>query len=108
MTTVLELIIAPVTVFLVALGLAALLYLWGGTLAPPPKPVGAKGEMYTGGERPPRQVVRPSYQLYHIALFFTLLHIGVLVLATATGPAMWIALAYLGTIATAVAALTWR
>jgi NADH:ubiquinone oxidoreductase subunit 3 (subunit A) len=107
-TTVVELLSAPVTVFLAALGLVLLLYLWGGILAPPRKPGGAKEEMYTGGEKPPRQVVRPSYQFYHVALFFTVVHIGVLVLATATGPPMWVALAYLGILATAVAALPWR
>ena len=98
----------PLVLFLAALAFAAILYRWGGALAPRRKPEGAKEEMYTGGEMAPKQVVRPSYQFYHIALFFTLLHVAALVLATFPGTAAWVALAYLGTIAVALAALTWR
>jgi len=104
----LELLATPLVLFLASLAFALLLYLWGGVLAPRRRPGGAKEEMYTGGERPPKQPVRPSYQFYHVALFFTLLHLAAIVLATSTGGVAWVALAYLGTIAVALAALTWR
>lgn len=105
----LPLLTNPVTLFLVALGIALLLYLWGGVLAPRPQPTGHKQEMYTGGEAPREQTVQPSYGFYHIALFFTLLHVAVLVVVTApSGPGAWAALVYLGVIAIAVAALIWR
>lgn len=99
----------PVTLFLVGLGIAFLLYLWGGVLAPRSQLTGHKGEMYTGGEAPKEQQVQPSYGFYHIALFFTLLHVAVLVMVTApSGPGAWIALLYLSIISIAVAALIWR
>lgn len=106
---VLSFLINPLTLFLAALGLGLLLYLWGTAMAPPSHPEGHKLEMYTGGEAPTPQEVRPSYRFYHIALFFTVLHVAVLVLVTApSGISAWLALAYLGTISLAIAALIWR
>jgi hypothetical protein len=65
--------------------------------------------MYVGGEAPPAGQNLPSYHLYHVAVFFTLLHVAVLVLATApSGPGAWAALLYLGILSLAVVALVWR
>ena len=100
------LIFNPVTVFLVALSAAFLLWLWGRALAPPPTPSGHKLEMYTGGEAPKKQTVRPGYEFFHIALFFTVFHVAALVLVTAPGGvAAWLALIYLGLLGIAVVAL---
>ena len=99
----------PAVLFLMSLGVAYLLYRWGRAMAPPFRAEGHKAEMYTGGEPPKEQEVRPSYRLYHIALFFTLLHAAVLLLATApTGPGAWLALLYLGILSLAIVALVWR
>lgn len=78
-------------------------------MAPPSQPGRHKLEMYTGGEAPKEQEIRPSYRFYHLALFFTLLHVAILVLVTVpSGPAAWLAFLYLGIISLAVAALIWR
>lgn len=99
----------PITVFLVALLAAAILYRWGRALAPPPTPVGHKMEMYTGGEAPKAQEVRPSYGFFHVALFYTVLHVAALILVTAPGGVSGFLVAvYFGAIALAVAALSWR
>lgn len=99
----------PITLFLAALFVGLLLYAWGGVLAPKPRPYGHKQEMYTGGEAPKVQEVRPSYRFYEIALFFTLLHVAALVLVTAPGGATaWVAFLYLGILVLAVLALIWR
>jgi NADH:ubiquinone oxidoreductase subunit 3 (subunit A) len=104
-----DLFVNPVTLFLGALLVAGLLYLWGRSMAPPSQPGGYKQQMYTGGEAPKEQEIRPSYRFYHIALFFTILHVALLVLVTVpSGPAAWLALTYLGIISLAVAALVWR
>jgi len=103
------LIFNPITVFLVALAAASLLWLWGRALAPPPTPSGHKLEMYTGGEAPVVQEMRPGYQFYHIALFFTVLHVAALVLLTVhTGASGLLIAIYLGVVAVAIAALVWR
>lgn len=104
-----SLILNPITLFLAATLVAILLYLWGRALAPAPNPTGHKLEMYTGGEAPKEQEMQPSYRFFHIALFFTLLHVAVIVLVTAPGgtPAL-LAMTYLGVLCIAVAALIWR
>ena len=96
----------PFVIFGVALLVGLLLFAWGRTLAPPFHPEGHKREMYTGGEAPKKQTVRPGYEFFHIALFFTVFHVAALVLVTAPGAeASWLALAYLGLLALAVYAL---
>lgn len=85
---------------------ATLLYAWGRSLAPPGTLATHKREMYTGGEAPRAQEVRPSYEFYQVALFFTILHVAALVLVTAPGgDAVWLALLYLGLIGLALVAL---
>ena len=99
----------PVTVFLVALAVAAILYRWGRAMAPPPTPAPHKFEMYTGGEAPKAQEVRPSYGFFHVALFYTVLHVAALILVTApSGASGFLVAIYFGVIALAVAALSWR
>jgi NADH:ubiquinone oxidoreductase subunit 3 (subunit A) len=103
------LLFSPFAIFIVALAAAILLYWWGGLLAPPLQPYGHKLEMYTGGEAPRSQEIRPSYSFFHIALFFTVLHVAAVVLVTAPlGSGSLIALIYLAILSIAVAALAWR
>jgi len=104
-----SLIFNPITIFLASLFVVYLLYLWGRSLAPPPTPYGHKQEMYTGGEAAKEQEVRPGYQFFHIALFFTVLHVAALVLVTAhTGASALLIAIYLGVVSLAIAALIWR
>ncbi|HKZ63351.1 MAG TPA: NADH-quinone oxidoreductase subunit A [Thermoplasmata archaeon] len=104
-----DVLLAPFIVFAAALAVAGILYLWGRSLAPPASPGGHKQEMYTGGEAPRETDARPSYEFYHAALFFTVLHVAALFLVTAAGgPAAALALLYLGVLAVALAALVGR
>jgi len=99
----------PATIFLATLAVAALLYLWGRAMAPKPTPAPHKREMYTGGEPPKPQEFRPSYAFFHVAFFFTVLHVAALVLVTAFSGASGLLIAiYFGVIALAIAALSWR
>jgi len=79
----LETFFAPLVTFLILLIIVFLLYLFAGTLGP--KHTKAKykqqsyacGEDYTGG-KPPQ-----SYNFFHVAFFFTVLHVGALIIVTA-------------------------
>jgi len=85
-----------------------LLYLWASRVAPPFQATGRKAKAYTGGEDIPGQVYRPGYQFFHVALFFTIMHVAAIVVATAPhGVAPWAAGVYLGVIALSVAVLRW-
>ena len=85
-----------------------LLYLWASRVAPPFQATGRKAKAYTGGEDIPGQVYRPGYQFFHVALFFTIMHVAAIVVATAPqGLIPWVAGVYLGVIALSVAVLRW-
>ena len=99
----------PGTIFLVTLAVAGLLYLWGRAMAPKATPAPHKREMYTGGEAPKPQEIRPSYAFFHVAFFFTVLHVAALILVTAISGASGLLIAiYFGAVALAIAALSWR
>ncbi len=86
----------------------SLLYLWSARNAPRFSPTGLKAQAYTGGERIPGQAYRPGYAFFHVALFFTLLHVAAVFVATAPGGILpWAAVAYLGVVALAVSVLRW-
>jgi NADH:ubiquinone oxidoreductase subunit 3 (subunit A) len=104
-----DLLGSPLVVFALALGAGYLLYAWSRTFAPAPPPTGEKTMPYVGGEPYKAQKLQPSYQFFHVALFFTLLHVAALVLETAPrGFLPWTALAYLGIVAAAVLVLRWQ
>lgn len=86
----------------------SLLYLWSSRTAPRFSATGLKAKAYTGGERIPGEAYRPGYAFFHVALFFTLLHVAAVVVATAPGDIVpWAAVVYLGVVALAVAVLRW-
>jgi len=63
--------------------LAGLLYGLGRVLSGAARPSAAKSGTYAGGEAPPQGAAAPGYGAYFtIALFFAMLHLGVLMLAT--------------------------
>ena len=85
-----------------------LMYWWSGRVAPPFRPTGGKAKAYTGGEDLPGQVFRPGYQFFHVALFFTLLHVAAIVVATAPSDVLpWGSLVYLAVVSLAVVVLRW-
>ncbi|MFP3853831.1 MAG: hypothetical protein ACLFWD_06005 [Anaerolineales bacterium] len=85
------------------LGLAGLIYWIGRLLAGPADPSVAKSSTYASGEAPPTSVAAPGYRpFFIIALFFAVLHLGVLVLGTATGT-IWPIVYLIGLIMTLLA-----
>jgi NADH:ubiquinone oxidoreductase subunit 3 (subunit A) len=78
-------ILNPLVVFIVYLGVGALVYEAGKVLAPPLRDAGWKLSAYACGEVAPEKKVRPNYNFYHVAYLFTILHVGALVTCTAFG-----------------------
>lgn len=85
------------------LGLAALIYWIGQVLAGPADPSVTKSSTYASGEAPPTTLAAPGYRpFFVIALFFAVLHLGVLVLGTATS-SIWPIVYLIGLILTLLA-----
>lgn len=99
-------ILSPPIAFVLYIGLVAILYGFGRALAPVVGRTKNKSSIYAGGEIATTTKAPPGYRRFFIvALFFAVLHLGALVLATsglagsgmATGSGSWIALLiYLG------------
>jgi NADH:ubiquinone oxidoreductase subunit 3 (subunit A) len=89
-----KMILTPPIAFLIYLVLVGILSGIGRVLAGSEQPNAAKSSTYTGGERLPQSVAVPGYRpFFVIALFFAVLHLGVLMLGT--GSLSPIALLYL-------------
>ncbi len=103
-------IVSPFVVFGLAVLVGYLMYFWSRRIAP--RPVGAGGDKhmpYVGGEPAVAQSFQPGYAFFYVALFFTLVHVGALVLATMPpGILPWGAVGYLGVIFFAVMILRWE
>jgi NADH:ubiquinone oxidoreductase subunit 3 (subunit A) len=70
-------------IFLIYLAGAFLLQVIGRRLAGQPRNDAVKASIYASGESPPQSGVAPGYRPYFIiALFFAVLHLGVLILAS--------------------------
>jgi NADH:ubiquinone oxidoreductase subunit 3 (subunit A) len=83
----------PVVTFGLALLVALLIYWLGGKMAAMPlRDAKYKLKAYACGEDFPGGKVEQSYGLFHVAFLFTILHVGVLVVATAPkGDMAWLA-----------------
>lgn len=87
-------LLAPPIAFLIYLALAAILYAFGRLLAGPEKPGILKSSLYSSGEEHSTTKSAPGYQpFFLIALFFAILHLGILMLGT--GGVSWMAAIYL-------------
>ncbi len=97
-------------VFLVFLALFCVLYFLGGRMAPKANSLGGKLDTYSCGEEMPAPPFKISYRLFfYIALFFTMMHVAVLVVATIpAGPLAWLGIVYLSMIFLSVMALITR
>ncbi len=86
-----QIILIPPIAFLIYLGLVGLLSLFAKRLAGT-SGVGStlKSSTYSSGEEPPTRLAAPGYRpFFVVALFFAILHLGVLVLSTGkTSPVM--------------------
>ena len=86
----------PIVLFILVLLGIALSYV-SGSLAPVGKDSDRKGESYACGQRNVVHSVSPDYgQFYPFAFFFTIMHVLVLVVATAPTGALVLPLLYVG------------
>lgn len=75
--------LTPPIAFVIYLAAVAALVGFGRLLAGPPHPNAVKRSLYSSGEAPPDGAALPGYRpFFRTALFFAVLHLGVLVLAT--------------------------
>lgn len=75
----------PLVAFLLYVLLVAALYAGGRLLAGPAQATPMKRSTYSSGEAPPTYLAAPGYRPYFVvALFFAILHLGVLVLGSST------------------------
>jgi NADH-quinone oxidoreductase subunit A len=109
-TKLMEMLLAPPLAFLFFLAVFYLIYFLAGRLAPKLSAVGGKLKSYHCGEDIPGSKPQFGYKLFFfIALFFTMMHVAALVVATLpSGPVAYLGLFYLGMIFLAVLALITR
>jgi NADH:ubiquinone oxidoreductase subunit 3 (subunit A) len=89
-----QFILYPPIAFLAYLVLVGIIFQVGRVLAGPEQPSSLKSSLYSGGELPPALGAAPGYQpFFIIALFFAVLHLGVLMLGS--GGLNWMSGAYL-------------
>jgi NADH:ubiquinone oxidoreductase subunit 3 (subunit A) len=74
---------APPIAFLIYLALAGGIHLLGKKMAGPSSENAAKASTYASGEASPVEMAAPGYRpFFMVALFFAILHLGVLVLGS--------------------------
>jgi len=79
----LEILHTPLFAFIIYLALVGLLSLFGRRLAGPGKASELKSSTYASGEASPTRMAAPGYQpFFLIALFFAILHLGILVVGS--------------------------
>ena len=90
-----EIILIPPIAFVLYVALAGILFGFGRALAGKTKESALKRSTYASGEEASTAQAAPGYrQFFTVALFFAVLHLGVLVLATSvSSPAMLVMLA---------------
>jgi NADH:ubiquinone oxidoreductase subunit 3 (subunit A) len=75
--------LSPPVAFIIFILVGLGIYLFGRKIAPRFNPVGGKTTPYACGEDIPMKKMQVSYRLFfHIALFFTIMHVAALMLAT--------------------------
>jgi NADH:ubiquinone oxidoreductase subunit 3 (subunit A) len=78
-------LLQPPFAFVVYIGVAIGIYLVGRILAGPGNPSKMKSSLYSSGEEAPISVAAPGYRPFFLtAIFFAMLHLGVLMLGTGT------------------------
>jgi NADH-quinone oxidoreductase subunit A len=96
--------------FILFLGIASLIYLLGKRMAPRLNKTGGKLTTYACGEDIPGVKVQFGYRLFFfVALFFTIMHVAALVIATVpSGKIVYFAILYLAVIFLSIMALVTR
>ena len=78
-----EILLSPPIAFLIYTLIAGIIYLIGRALAGPSQSTPLKSSTYSSGEAPPTQLAAPGYRpFFVVALFFAILHLGVLVIGS--------------------------
>lgn len=96
----------PIAAFLIILVIVYLAYLITGTWGPKYKKEKYKRQSYACGEDYPGGKLHHSYNFFHIAFFFTVLHVGALLITTApTGTAALLGMVLIGVMALTAFAL---
>ena len=105
-----EILLSPPVAFVIFLGAAFLLYGLGKAMGPKLTKVGGKLETYACGENIPGVKVQFGYRLFFfVALFFTIMHVAALMIATVpTGKIVLFAVLYLAVIFLSIMALVTR
>jgi NADH:ubiquinone oxidoreductase subunit 3 (subunit A) len=107
-----NMLLTPLAGFILFGAVAYGLYRLGDVLAPKLKDEGGKLAQYACGEDIPARKFQVSYKLFfYAALFFTMMHVAALVVATIPGGSPALALAglfYLGMIVLSITALILR
>ena len=80
-----EILLTPPFAFLAYIPLVLIIVGVGRLLAGPEKPTDLKGSIYASGEEASTKPAAPGYRpFFLIALFFAILHLGMLVIGTGT------------------------
>ena len=105
-----DILISPPVAFVLFLIAATLLYRLGRRMAPKLNNVGGKLTSYACGEDMPGTKIQFGYRLFFfVALFFTIMHVAALVIATVpSGKIVLFAVFYLGIIFLSILALVTR
>jgi NADH:ubiquinone oxidoreductase subunit 3 (subunit A) len=99
-----QILLSPPVAFLIYVVLVGILYGIGRRLAGPSQLTAMKRSTYSSGEAPPTRLIPPGYRpFFAIALFFAILHLGVLVLGS--GGVTAVSAVYLAGLALALLAL---
>ncbi len=99
-----EMLLYPPIAFLIFMALASLLVWLGRGMAGPETPSEVKTSLYTGGESHHLNRGAPGYRpFFLIALFFAILHLGVLMIGT--GSLTWMSGVYMVGLILALVAL---
>lgn len=78
-----NILLSPPVAFVINLALVGLLSWIGRRLAAPVRASAAKSSTYASGEAPPETLAAPGYRpFFVVALFFAILHLGVLTLGS--------------------------
>ncbi len=72
----------PPIAFIIFLVIGYLIYRLGGSMGLKLKDEGGKLKTYACGEDIPGGKVQQTYDFFHVAFFFTILHVAVLMIAT--------------------------
>ncbi|MBC7364563.1 MAG: hypothetical protein H5U07_08520 [Candidatus Aminicenantes bacterium] len=105
-----EYLLSPPIAFFFFLLIAYLLYALGNSMAPKLKKTPGKLSTYACGEDIPGVKVQFGFRLFYLfALFFTIMHVAALVIATVpTGKIVYLAIIYLAMIFLSIMALISR